>query len=62
MYYVLRAIEKPKYAKKNSDDFYWRDRGRVNCEGLAGATKFVTREDAEKKCREFEGSYEVEEL
>ena len=58
--YVLRATEKPKYAKRNSDNFYYRDRGRVDIEGIEKATKFTYFDEAKKiadKC-----NYEIEEI
>jgi hypothetical protein len=57
--YVLRATEKPRWAKRNSDEFYYRDRGRQDCEGTDKATKFESYEDAEKVCT---SSYEIEEI
>jgi hypothetical protein len=46
--YVLKAVEKPNYASKNSDDFFFRDRGRKDCEGMDNATKFASYDDAKK--------------
>lgn len=45
--FVLRAVEKPRYAKKSSDEFYYRDRARADCEGIKEATKFATEAEAE---------------
>lgn len=62
--FVLKAKEKPSFAKRGSDDFYYRDRGRRDCEGTEGATKFETREDAESVAGAFivDEFYEVVEL
>ena len=57
--YVLKTKEKPSYAKRNSDDFYYRDRARKDCEGVDGGTKFATREQAEAANN---GYYEVVEV
>lgn len=56
--FALRAKEKPKYARLNSDDFYYRDHGRKDCEGIENATKFSTRENAEVICNKFQ-DYEI---
>ena len=55
--YILRT-EKPRWAK--TGDFYYRDRGRVSCEGFENATIFNNYEDAEKIASEYD--YEIEEL
>ncbi len=57
--YILKT-EKPRWAKKSSCDFYYRDRGRVSCEGFENATIFNNYEDAEKIASEYD--YEIEEL
>lgn len=57
--FALKAIEKPRWAKKSSDDFYYRDRARVNCEGIENATKFENRSEAESVAG---NTYEVVEL
>lgn len=57
--FALKAIEKPGWAKKNSDSFYFRNRGRQDCEGLKDATKFDDRAEAES----YAGNdYEVVEI
>lgn len=55
--YILKSIQKPAFAKKNSDSFYYRDRARKDCEGIEDATKFEKLEDAEKVAGIY---YEVE--
>lgn len=58
--YVLKATEKPKYAKRNSGDFYYRDRGRVDIEGIEKATKFTSFDKAKEIADKF--NYEIEEI
>ena len=57
--YILKT-EKPRWAKKSSCDFYYRDRGRVSCEGFEDATTFSTYKDAEVIAKKY--GYEIEEF
>ena len=60
--FVLKLVDKPEYAKKYSDDFYYRDRGRRDCEGPHGATKFESEEEAYECQSRLGDGYKVVEI